>query len=289
VKARKLQQENVTPQGEVAPVSRFIGKEEDVEVGLQYLGKRFLSPYLGRWISADPLAVHVPGSADLNLYAYVHGRLLRAVDPVGLETYQNEYGGQTTVTQGAAQGTNTIGEVKIEVQVPRAAPAIADAGTGGAPAVGPGPTTGGTGPENKEPPQRTLEQVILQDGPKNFYPETVELAGKFVAEGELAVLLPASRLRGPILLIGGGLLTGSRTEEEAKIGALLMGPALAPGATSTTQEAVEEAITLYRGINVNNAKQPQVGEDSRSDCLNVARRVRLELRVDRIHLLGGAG
>lgn len=30
--------------------------------------------------------MHAPGSADLNLYAYVHGRLLNAVDPVGLAT-----------------------------------------------------------------------------------------------------------------------------------------------------------------------------------------------------------
>jgi RHS repeat-associated protein len=65
----------------------FTGKEEDVEVGLQYFGKRYLSPYLGRWISPDPLAVHAPGSADLNLYAYVSGAVLKAVDPVGLDWY----------------------------------------------------------------------------------------------------------------------------------------------------------------------------------------------------------
>jgi RHS repeat-associated protein len=63
----------------------FTGKEEDVEVGLQYFGKRFLSPYLGRWVSADPLAVHAPGQADLNLYAYVRAQVLRATDPLGLE------------------------------------------------------------------------------------------------------------------------------------------------------------------------------------------------------------
>jgi RHS repeat-associated protein len=63
---------------------KFTGKEEDVEVGLQYFGKRYLSPYLGRWISADPLAVHVPGEADPNLYAYVSGRVLKNTDPLGL-------------------------------------------------------------------------------------------------------------------------------------------------------------------------------------------------------------
>jgi RHS repeat-associated protein len=62
----------------------FTGKEEDIEVGLQYFGKRFYSPYLGRWISPDPLAVHEPGEADLNLYAYVRGAVLMLIDPVGL-------------------------------------------------------------------------------------------------------------------------------------------------------------------------------------------------------------
>ena len=65
---------------------RFTGKEEDVEVGLQFFGKRYLNPLLGRWVSADPLAVHVPGEADFNLYAYVSGRALQLVDPLGLQS-----------------------------------------------------------------------------------------------------------------------------------------------------------------------------------------------------------
>ncbi|PKQ07579.1 MAG: hypothetical protein CVT71_00995, partial [Alphaproteobacteria bacterium HGW-Alphaproteobacteria-10] len=64
---------------------RFTGKEDDVEVGLIYFGKRYYAPLLQRWISPDPLAVHAPGEADLNLYAYVSGQALVAVDPVGLE------------------------------------------------------------------------------------------------------------------------------------------------------------------------------------------------------------
>ena len=63
---------------------RFTGKEEDVEAGLIYFGKRFLNPLLNRWVSADPLAVHGLG-ADPNLYAYVSGRALQNVDPLGLE------------------------------------------------------------------------------------------------------------------------------------------------------------------------------------------------------------
>jgi RHS repeat-associated protein len=64
---------------------RFTGKEEDVEVGLQYFGKRYLAPLLGRWISADPLNIHSPAKADANGYAYVRGAPLRSVDPLGLE------------------------------------------------------------------------------------------------------------------------------------------------------------------------------------------------------------
>jgi RHS repeat-associated protein len=65
----------------------FTGKEEDVEVGLVYFGKRFYSSHLGRWLSPDPLGLHDPFSeegADLNLYAYVRGRALANVDPMGL-------------------------------------------------------------------------------------------------------------------------------------------------------------------------------------------------------------
>ncbi len=62
---------------------RFTGKEEDIEVGLQYFGKRFYAPSLGRWMSPDPLAVHSL-EADLNLFGYVRGRLIASTDPVGL-------------------------------------------------------------------------------------------------------------------------------------------------------------------------------------------------------------
>jgi Domain of unknown function (DUF5615) len=36
-------------------------------------------------VSPDPLAIHVPGSGDFNVYAYVRGGALKAIDPLGLE------------------------------------------------------------------------------------------------------------------------------------------------------------------------------------------------------------
>ncbi len=48
-------------------------------------------------MSADPLAVHVPGEADFNLYAYVSGAVLKNIDPLGLE------GAPTPAAQAAVQ------------------------------------------------------------------------------------------------------------------------------------------------------------------------------------------
>jgi len=82
---------------------RFTGKEEDVEVGLQYFGKRYLNPQLGRWTSPDPLALHAPGEADLNLYAYVSGSVLKNVDPLGLETEAAKAGRMKVRDQAVAK------------------------------------------------------------------------------------------------------------------------------------------------------------------------------------------
>jgi RHS repeat-associated protein len=63
---------------------KFTGKEEDIEVGATYFGVRYYQPYLGRFMSADPLTIHGLGS-DLNPYAYVGGQVMTNVDPLGLD------------------------------------------------------------------------------------------------------------------------------------------------------------------------------------------------------------
>ena len=62
---------------------KFTGKEEDIEVGATYFGARYYNARLGRFMSADPLAVHA-GRGDLNPYAYVGGHVMSSVDPLGL-------------------------------------------------------------------------------------------------------------------------------------------------------------------------------------------------------------
>ncbi len=137
--------------------SCFTGKEEDIDVGLTYFGKRYLSPYLNRWISADPLAVHGLG-ADPNLYAYVSGRALQAVDPMGLweETQSSEPGnwkdqefGEQSFTQG---GSTPGGDPKLKPARVEAAPAPGGSktfsGGGGTPSKSSGTEGAGGGSGN---------------------------------------------------------------------------------------------------------------------------------------------
>jgi RHS repeat-associated protein len=88
----------------------FTGKEEDVEVGLLYFGKRYLSAALQRWTSADPLTVHA-GGGDPNAYAYVSGSPLRTVDPLGLDGAQANAGADETVVIIRGPPINTKDQV----------------------------------------------------------------------------------------------------------------------------------------------------------------------------------
>jgi hypothetical protein len=63
---------------------------------------------LQRWLSPDPLELHVGGSGDLNLYAYVSGQALKMTDPLGL--CGNGAGG------GAQQCGGAEGQAGSEVQ-----------------------------------------------------------------------------------------------------------------------------------------------------------------------------
>ena len=85
-----INREEYTPYGETSFGSfarkryRFSGKERDEESGLYYFGARYYAAWLGRWISADPKTVYELG-ADLNVYGYVRGRTVIALDRIGLD------------------------------------------------------------------------------------------------------------------------------------------------------------------------------------------------------------
>ena len=106
------------------------------EVGLYYFGKRYLNPLLGRWVSADPLGVQAPGKADLNLYAYVSGQALRAVDVLGLQcaagaggTCGEQEANPSNGTEGQGGGTGGRGQSRAETEsAPRTAAEATAAG-----------------------------------------------------------------------------------------------------------------------------------------------------------------
>lgn len=61
---------------------RYSGKERDDATGLYYYGYRYYAPFIGNWLSPDPL-----GPIDgLNLYRFVRNNPLSLVDPNGLDS-----------------------------------------------------------------------------------------------------------------------------------------------------------------------------------------------------------
>jgi RHS repeat-associated protein len=61
---------------------RYTGKERDDATNLYYFGYRYYAPWMGRWLSPDPLGPE----DDLNLYQFVLGDPVGNVDEDGLQT-----------------------------------------------------------------------------------------------------------------------------------------------------------------------------------------------------------
>ena len=64
-----------------APADSYSGRERDDETGFNYHGARYYAPWLGRWVSADPLGI----AAGVNLYAYANDNPCVFVDHDGKE------------------------------------------------------------------------------------------------------------------------------------------------------------------------------------------------------------
>src|SRR5262249_35321076 len=67
-------------QAETPKRYRFTGKERDEDNGFYYYGARYYAPWIGRWISCDPL----PNDA-VNWYECVRGNPTSRTDPDGRE------------------------------------------------------------------------------------------------------------------------------------------------------------------------------------------------------------
>ena len=68
---------------------RYTGMERDKESGLNYHSARYYLPWLGRWLSADPIGI----GDGVNLYSYVSGNMTRIIDPKGTDGWDIVFGG----------------------------------------------------------------------------------------------------------------------------------------------------------------------------------------------------
>ena len=72
---------------------RYTGKERDEETGFSYHGARYCAPWLGRWVSCDPIGI----KGGINLYQYAKDTPVNLSDPTGNEPIsithvQGDYG-----------------------------------------------------------------------------------------------------------------------------------------------------------------------------------------------------
>ncbi|WP_251057348.1 RHS repeat-associated core domain-containing protein [Streptomyces sp. ISL-94] len=72
-----------TPQGSWKGEKGFVGGTIDASTGLTTIGAREYDPFLGKFITPDPV-VDTSDAQQLNAYAYAHNRPVSASDPSGL-------------------------------------------------------------------------------------------------------------------------------------------------------------------------------------------------------------
>ena len=104
----------VRSQTETAKRYRYTGKERDEESGFYYHGARYYAPWLGRWVSTDPIGVQ----AEIDLYAYGAANPIAIHDPSGTapKKYENQRGRDTAAK--AREMKKNLEEAKKRGYVP---------------------------------------------------------------------------------------------------------------------------------------------------------------------------
>jgi RHS repeat-associated protein len=77
----------VDSQTEAPKRYRYTGTERDEETGLNYHGARYYVPWLGRWLSADPIGLN----GGINLFSYARGDPIGHSDTNGFEPDKGSY------------------------------------------------------------------------------------------------------------------------------------------------------------------------------------------------------
>ncbi len=98
---------------------RYSGKERDDATGLYYYGYRYLAPWLGRWMSPDPIGPE----DDLNLYQFVLGDPVGNVDENGLDTTVRYRTGAPVVADPAK---DWVGAERAQLSATMSAGAVRD-------------------------------------------------------------------------------------------------------------------------------------------------------------------
>lgn len=99
--------------GSLSQPLRFSGKPYDAETGLYYFGYRFYNPFLGRWLSREPLGELY--SPNLNLYNFAANSPLNYVDPdgqVAVQVFATAIGALTGAGFAAWADITTYGHVQ---------------------------------------------------------------------------------------------------------------------------------------------------------------------------------
>lgn len=73
----------VRSQTEAPKQYRYTGKERDDETGLYYYGARYCAPWLGRWVSCDPLVGEASTPMVFNRYVFANANPIVFIDPDG--------------------------------------------------------------------------------------------------------------------------------------------------------------------------------------------------------------
>jgi len=103
---------------------KYTGREED-STGLYYYRARYYDPFIGRFISADPLGFN---AGDVNFYAYVGNNPVNANDPSGMLVCATVCGLMRDMSIQDAMNVGAIGNAALATSGANAGLALAGAG-----------------------------------------------------------------------------------------------------------------------------------------------------------------
>lgn len=92
---------------------RYTGMERDEETGMSYHSARYYLPWLGRWLSGDPIGI----GDGVNLYGYCGGRVLNYSDQKGTQSKSSKLSKEPAKTTRSTLQKHTVkkGESLVEI------------------------------------------------------------------------------------------------------------------------------------------------------------------------------